>query len=203
MCHVSKAHYSCFTVLLVSFYIRLETSSGSQWKTFALIRMLIFFNVCFLIKGIACRIIERCLGVGSWFSFPVQSLIVLSISQMPFIWVVYVLFFLIIDYNRYVCFSVNLLLLALNHWRPVIKYFLWSGLFFYFLRSIPSNTLLKSFPRFLWLMLFSCSGFSSWFPVWHNDQANIATQLYHFFNIFWWIQTESFCDCPIFCSTSC
>lgn len=75
--------------------------------------------------------------------------------------------------------------------------------FFCFLHSVPSNALLKSFPWFLWLILFSCSWFSSWFPVWHNDQANLATQLYHFFSIFWWIQTEPFCDCSIFCSTSC
>lgn len=55
----------------------------------------------------------------------------------------------------------------------------------------------------LWLMLFSSPGLSSWFPVWHNDQADLSTQLYYFFDIFWWIQTNSLCDCSIFCSAPC
>lgn len=37
----------CVTVLLVSFFVRLETSSGSQWKTLALSRMWICFCVLF------------------------------------------------------------------------------------------------------------------------------------------------------------
>lgn len=78
-----------------------------------------FFSLCFLMKGIiACSIIEIHLRVG--FNFPVQS----SLSKysqhfsMPFICVlVYVLciFFLIIDCNGDVCFSVNCLLLTLNY----------------------------------------------------------------------------------------
>ena len=140
------------------------------------------------------------------FSSPIQSLkVVLSIFQMPFIWVlVYVpcvFFSLLIVTGMFVfCLSPVTGLKLLETCNQVFPMF-WA--FFYFLPSIPSNALLKSFPWFLWLMLFSCSGFSSWFPVWHNDQANLTTQLYHFFSIFWWIQTESFCDCPIFCSTSC
>lgn len=72
--------------------------------------------------------------------------------------------------------------------------------FFCHLRWLQCSSL---FVGCLWLMLFSSPGLSSWFPVWHNDQADISTQLYYFFDIFWWIQTNSLCDCSIFCSAPC
>lgn len=96
-----------------------------------------FFSVCFLIKGItACSMIEIYLWVGrldSIFQSNPVSQSTLRISQCPLYecWFMSCVFFLIIDCNRDVCFSVNRLLLTLNYWRTVIEYFPCSGLFLF------------------------------------------------------------------------
>lgn len=87
-----------------------------------------FFCVLFN-KGYYCMYL-RVGRLDSTFQSNPVSQSTLRISQCPLYecWFMSCVFFLISDCNGDVCFSINRLLLTLNYWRTVIKYFPCSGL---------------------------------------------------------------------------